>query len=147
MGLTKLSRTLLLSTALLAPSCAQRNELKVEGGNPPTLSVSGEGILDGIRISGPAVKIAPPPEDSLRPTEVYWEIAPIGELNISDLQKRGSITYGQLPEGFRQVYPEHGAPPLLFDEGLFGASLQVRGKGGANFSFTIRKGKVIVEGS
>ncbi|MCA1614149.1 MAG: hypothetical protein LC800_08380 [Acidobacteria bacterium] len=80
--------------------------------------------------------------------DFHWEIMPVGEIDLRELEKRKPITYGEVPEGFRQVSPKDGMPPpTLFEGGTFNATLWVRDKGGANINFTIHNGKVLAEGS
>lgn len=96
----------------------------IEGGAAPRFSLTGRGEIQVITVSGPDLKHQAQQgssnDDLPQPMKPYWEIVPKSNLDLHDLEKRGPLVYGQIPEGFRQNYPANGAaPPALFDGGLF----------------------------
>lgn len=75
----------------------------------------------------------------------YWEIRPKSDYDLRTHAEVSPISYGKVPEGFLQVYPEGGPPPPLFEGGRFAFSLVVEGGDAVNALFTIRQNKVVVE--
>jgi hypothetical protein len=109
----------------------------VRGGNPPTIEFSGTGALAQLYVSGPYAleqlkqeykqeykitgeKNIPTPEqqkelERIRDNKGHslWQLDPSRDFRVSGL----SITYGIVPEGFKQVYPANGKPPEPLIEG------------------------------
>jgi hypothetical protein len=72
--------------------------------------MSGNGRLSSIRVRGPNKQRNVDGEDAW----IYWEIGHDGAgRTVGEL---GSVTYGTIPAGYVQKYPETGAAPKL-DEG------------------------------
>lgn len=111
----------------------------IKGNNPPTFILSGSGRLAMLRIHGPKVRDVPGEAGF-----AVWEIiAKSGRFNGTLVGSLGSITYGKVPDGYVQVYPERGeAPPLLEGE-QYRAFFDTVNANGARKSFTIRDGKVV----
>lgn len=114
--------------------------LTVKDGNPPTFVMSGSGSLGSFRVRGPKKQREAEGEDA----SVYWLIKANGSygLPVEDLSP---ITYGRVPKGYIQVYPEKGtAPPLIEGERYFLQALTIDANGAA-IHFTIRDGRVVQE--
>jgi len=106
---------LLLAIGFLA-GCERSTHVKVEGGASPVFVISGSGKLASFVVYSPdfAEKAESPWDENL----AIWEIkATGGHLNGTPVGQLERITYGVLPNGYRQVKPQVGsAPPLT--EGL-----------------------------
>jgi hypothetical protein len=107
---------LLLSIFLLATCATRERATKVvlTGGNPPTFDLSGSGELGDLRIYGPKQR-----DVGSDLSFVIWEIEPIdGYTNGKLIEDIGSIKYGVVPPGYKQIYPENEAmaPPLVAGE-------------------------------
>jgi hypothetical protein len=102
--------SLLLIIVPLALSCEIDTKLRVTGGNPPDFEMTGNGNLTSIRVRGHKTQRNAFGEDAL----LYWVIESGGWGR--DVGRIGSVTYGKVPDGYGQKYPESGAAPIL-DEG------------------------------
>ena len=136
--------------ALYLSGCSRDARLTIEGGNPPSFTISGHTILESIRVSGPdkereAGRQAKP-GDSVPYTKLYWEIVPQGELANTSLSRIPPIVYGIVPQGFTQIHPEHGQPPALGEGEKYNIRLSVYGGQGVNTFFAIHGNKVFAEG-
>jgi hypothetical protein len=91
-------------------SCERRTEIKLADGIPPTFVLSGSGRLGELVIFGPEQEKVAAPFDK---TYSLWEIAPEteGEKGASLVEDLHTITYGVVPQGYKQTKPENGAPP------------------------------------
>lgn len=74
----------------------------------------------------------------------YWYIKPKkgggGRLAVEEVSP---ITYGKVPEGYEQLYPEDGQPPPPLVEGQrFYVRVDTVNANGASLWFIIRNGKV-----
>jgi hypothetical protein len=106
----KRSLLVLLGIVAFLLACEIDTKLNVTGGNPPVFRMTGNGRLSSIRVRGHNTQRNISGEDAL----VYWEIDNNGAgRTVGDL---GSVTYGKVPDGYVQRYPETGAAPKL-DEG------------------------------
>ena len=77
------------------------------GGNPPVFVLSGGGALAHLLVYGSKQR-----EVASDRSFALWEIEPInGYQKGREIKDIGSIKYGVVPEGYRQIYPEDGAPP------------------------------------
>jgi hypothetical protein len=105
---------------LLVGGCDHR-PISIEGGRVPRFRLRGRGNIQMIAISGP--DLAKPLGDralDAQPMKVYWELVPKGDYDLHNLEERGPLIYGQVPEGLKQNYPADGTPPdALFEKGLF----------------------------
>lgn len=92
-------------------------KIKLEGANPPIFNLSGTGTLAHVVIY--AAKYTDT-EDGLELTtaETLWEIEPSeGYERGRRVEEIGSVQYGVIPFGYKQVYPPTGAPRSL-EKGL-----------------------------
>ena len=100
----------LLAVVALFLGCEIDTRLNLTGDNPPVFQMSGNGGLSSIRVRGPNKQRNVDGEDAW----IYWEIHNNGpRLTVGEL---GSVTYGKIPAGYAQKYPETGTAPNL-DEG------------------------------
>ena len=120
-------------------SCERDTTITLRGEAPPSFVLSGSGRLEVLAIQGQKVRDSPKLAAS-----TVWEIrAKAGPFSGTKVEWLGSITYGEVPDGYVQVYPEHGeAPPLLEGERYY-ASFDTTGANGAHIYFTIREGKAV----
>ena len=102
---------LLLIIGFLA-GCERSTHVKVEGGAAPVFVFSGSGRLASFVVYSPdfAEKAQSPWDENF----ALWKIKPTGEHSSgTPVEQLESITYGVLPDGYRQVKPQVGsAPPL-----------------------------------
>lgn len=120
-------------------SCEVDTTVTIKGDNPPTFVMSGSGSLALLRIQGQKVRDTPAIFAS-----VVWEIrSKDGRINGTRLESLGSIIYGRVPEGYVQVYPEHGDAPPLIEGQKYHAFFDTVNANGARVHFTIRDGKVV----
>jgi hypothetical protein len=110
--------SLFLSISLIA-GCERSTHVRIEGGTTPVFVISGSGRLASFIVYSPdfAEKAQSPWDDSF----ALWEIKPTeGDLNGTPVGQLERITYGVLPEGYRQVKPQVGsAPPLTEGQKYF----------------------------
>ena len=102
----------LVLISLMGCSLLDRRPTRVvlEGDSTPTFVVSGTGLLQDLIVYGSRQRNLPGDR-----AFAIWEIQPLkGSLDGESLDSIGSIKYGVVPEGYKQVYPENKqAPPPL----------------------------------
>jgi len=134
------SIALLIVLSLITRVCAEREtKLTIQGSNPPSFAMSGSGTLEFLQIIGPR-----PQRDVKGPTAgVYWQINGEDSSHLRSVETLSPITYGKVPSGYMQVYPEHGeAPPLVEGERYYVWMWTNNAKGTAKY-FVIRDGKAV----
>src|SRR6185436_8006830 len=89
--------------------CEQDMTITISQANPPSFKLSGSGSLIFFSVFEPVQGRRPTIDDPK-----MWEIRPISENRIPKLPP---ITYGIVPEGFRQITPSDGASPPPLVEG------------------------------
>jgi hypothetical protein len=131
----------LLLAALSSSACERDTRLIIEGGNPPGFVMSGSGALGVFRIRGPKKQREAVGEDA----SIYWEIQPRDEDSDRNVGRLSPITYGKIPDGYMQVYPEQGkaAPPLVEGE-RYNIRIATNNANGVDKFFEIRQGKPVV---
>lgn len=88
-------------------------KIRLSGGSIPTFKVSGRGEIVNLTIRGPRQR---PGEEEA--AWILWKLVPTSFTdNLDDLNTIGSIKYGEVPKGYRQIYPENNAPPPALVEG------------------------------
>lgn len=126
---------LALSLAIGTTSCERATKLTVENGNPPKIIMSGSGSLGRLVIRGPkSFRKSNGPDYS-----AYWYIEP--QDNAHSIENLSPLSYGTVPKGYKQVYPEQGNAPPLADEGIYYIQVDTNNAPGANGYFVIRGGK------
>jgi hypothetical protein len=140
-----LSKWMIAFLLLLSFSgCERRTRVRLEGGNPPTFVLSGSGVLGGFVIYRPEAERVGSLDDK---NNIAWEIEAKqmpGEL----VERLGSITYGAVPNGYRQVIPGSGEPPLLKPAKRYRYWVVTGNAPGVIGHFEVRDGvAVVVDGS
>ncbi|SRR5712692_2651370 len=109
----------LLLTGWLFAGCERLTHVRVEGGATPVFVFSGSGNLASFVVYSPA--FAEKAESPWDENFALWKIKPIGgHLNGTPVERLERITYGVVPDGYRQVKPEDGsAPPLTEGQKYF----------------------------
>lgn len=133
-----LMSALLLFAVALTLACERPTKIFIEGGNPPTFRMTGNGSLRAIRVRGPKKQREAEGEEA----SFYWYIKSEkgGAKNVEDV---GQITYGKVPEGYVQVYPERGEAPPLIEGERYLVRVSTVNANGADKVFSIRSGKVV----
>jgi hypothetical protein len=123
---------ILLSIAVLV-GCEIDTRVKVTKANPPQFTFSGNGILAQMYVSGPytldeikliakiGAKIITREEllkikEEIGENRTLWQIDPGTGKYVSDLP---TISYGEIPIGFKQIYPKDDMKPSPLLEGKY----------------------------
>jgi len=147
-GLSRVCILVMALSALFFWGCDDRPRVTIEGGAIPVFKVSGSGSIQVISVDGPDFANPKSHEPGSRYMKPYWQIAPEVDYDLRRLEKSGGLVYGQVPEGFRQVFPENGvAPQSLSEDELFTFALRVANGGAIGVRFAIHNGKPAAEGS
>ena len=137
MNLTKL--ILPLALVIFFPTCERDTRLTLSDRNPPRFKMSGSGKLAMLRMHGPRVRDVQGEE-----AFIIWEIVPKeGRFNGTRIEDLSPITYGEVPPGYVQIYPEKGNAPALVEGESYDAFVDTVNANGATAYFTIRGGKVV----
>lgn len=65
------------------------------------------------------------------------EIKPAPEADPERIETLSAITYGKVPPGYVQVYPEQGEAPLLVEGKSYFIDVSTNGANGVRRNFTI----------
>ncbi len=123
---------------VLNVACERATTLTFEGGNPPKFVMTGSGSLGLLRVRGPERQ-----REALGETAfLYWEIEPATPNSDRSVEKMGAITYGQVPPGYKQIYPENGMAPPLIEEKVYNIRIAANNAPGIIKDFMIKNGKV-----
>jgi hypothetical protein len=122
---------------LIAVACERDTKLKVTGGNPPVFEMTGSGRLTSIRVRGHK------PQRNVFGEAVflYWVIESNG--NAQFVRSLRSVTYGKVPDGYRQKYPESGEAPVLEEGEHYYVRVVTSSANGDDRYFMILNGKVL----
>jgi hypothetical protein len=101
---------------LTTTSCERDTSVKLRGGNPPVFELSGSGRLHFMSILG---------HKKLR-QDVGEKGVTVWGIEMSDpdpdrarwVEDIASVTYGKVPDGYKQIYPENNAPAPTLTEGV-----------------------------
>jgi hypothetical protein len=148
---------ILLSIAILV-GCEIDTRVKVTKTNPPQFTFSGNGILAQMYVSGPytldeiklVVRIGDKNitreeilkiNEKLGENRTLWQIDPVGRKYVSDLL---AIIYGELPQGFKQVYPKDNINPSPLLEGkYYSISVPSYNANSHMTYFTVKNGDIV----
>lgn len=148
---------ILLSMASLL-GCEIDTKARVSKDNPPKFTFSGNGILAQMYVSGPytldEIKLVArigdknmTREEILKINEVLggdrelWQIDPGTGKYVSDLP---TIIYGEIPKGFKQVYPKDNInPPPLLEGKYYSVSVPSHNANSHMTYFMIKNGNVV----
>lgn len=114
-------------------------KLTVRGGNPPKFYLSGNGDLSFIRVGGPKRQREKMGEDA----SIYWMIKVVNPDLAVDVRDLSPITYGVLPKGYKQIYPEAGDPPELVEGEKYYVRVETYNANGDSGWFKIKSRQVI----
>jgi hypothetical protein len=113
-------------------------KVQMSGGELPSFVLTGSGRLSMLRIHGPAVRLGAG-EDA----HIQWEIQPIdGNLEGEFVERIGTIVYGTVPKGYKQIIPESGPPPRILPELDYDAFFVTTGANHATVYFSQNNGKL-----
>ncbi|MFN7946362.1 MAG: hypothetical protein U0Z53_13505 [Blastocatellia bacterium] len=121
-------------------ACERNTHLKITSDNPPGFVMSGSGKLARIRVRGPKVREALG-EDKY----IVWEIKSQKGYDGEFVEELGPVTYGQVPPGYVQIYPEQGEAPPLVEGERYNIRVATNNANGADKFFTLHNGKVTEE--
>lgn len=112
-------------------------QLRITGGNPPTITLAGASYFDWLTVSGPL----PERMDDAKPS-LIWKIVPSGPPpRLKDI---GEIVYGRVPSTFVQEEPKsEESPPPLIEGSVYSITVVTRGDHHPSVIFSIRNGKVV----
>jgi len=117
-------------------------DVKLENGITPVFVLSGSGYLANLTISA-----LPPEEKLLAPSSVtpVWKIeAERDYMGGRRLEEIRSLTYGKLPAGYRQVYPESDRSPQPISPGtIYEFYFETTGAPHARGLFEVQGGKAV----
>jgi len=96
------SAALLICAAVVGCKC--HTAASIQGDTTPVFSLSGNGALSALTISGPQHQSKTEPMDGGE--FLYWEIDSTGgSLDAKYFDEVGAVTYGKVPAAYRQVFP------------------------------------------
>jgi hypothetical protein len=137
----RMRATIYMLVLLTMSSCERDTAVKLEGGNPPVFVLSGSGTLRFAVIHG---------SKRMRSNEgdrdfAVWEIHepdPEHARVETRVERMGSVTYGKVPDGYKQIYPENdGEPPVLVEGAKYEYWFETADANGARGYFRIKDGK------
>ena len=146
MGELKVKLLVFVMLLVLMAACERETTVKLEGGNPPSFVLTGSGNLGAMTIYGPESEQAKEPFGD---TGALWKIVPeAGYLKGTRVERLHSITYGVVPQGYKQVIPENNESPLPLVTGTrYSYWFDTTNAPHAGGSFEIRNGQAThVEG-
>lgn len=141
--MTRKHLRLLLIAMILVSGCEYETKVKVSQRQPNAFYLSGSGKLLDLKVLGPKVREANN-EDAF----IIWEIVPVGSndkaINYKSarfVEDIDPITYGVVPEGYIQVYPQNSPAPALSEKEEYRLVINTMGAPGADIKFKFNNGK------
>jgi hypothetical protein len=129
----------------LVAGCTYEADTKVsvDGRIPPTFNLDGSGhqIFFVISEISPENHVRVAKRNSEKDTPL-WKIRP-KEGTADRAWDWPPITYGKVPTGFEQEFPEQSDPPQLVEGKVYAAGGPANGAKGGEVWFTIRDGKSV----
>lgn len=124
----------------LITACERDTRVKMLKELPPQFELFGSGKLEMIRVHGQKVR-----NSEGERSFIIWEIQPkAGRFQGTWVENLGVITYGKVPDGYIQIYPEKGETlPELIEGQQYHVFFDTVGANGANIYFEIKQGKLI----
>jgi hypothetical protein len=133
--------SLLLATSFLT-GCERSTHVTVEGGTTPVFVISGSGRLVSFVVYSPdfAEKAESPWDENF----ALWKIKQTGgHLNGTPVGQLERITYGVVPDGYRQVKPQVGSAPALTEGQKYSYDVETTGAAGAAGFVEIRNSQAV----
>lgn len=128
----------LVLLGILGSGCGERKtEVQLQGGNPPAFNLSGSGNLVALSIGIQSQDKSLVP--SKRITKI-WEIVPTRN-DGKPVESIGEITYGIVPDGYRQTIPTEGRPPSLTEANYYRYYFETINAPHATGTFEIKNGR------
>jgi hypothetical protein len=144
----RLAKMLRIAIAIVAlvtigVACRQETVLNIflQDKTPPSFTFSANGLAANFEIlelprTKPLSKIDPYSFKG----ETIWKISAPGKIKAD---KWPGVTYGDVPNGFSQTFPEHGPPRKLAEDKLYVAEI-VEGKDSQSaLFFVVRNGRPV----
>lgn len=139
-----LSAASALLLSMVACTYEENTEVSIDGENPPTFKLHGSGNQQYFSVAevSPDNYVPPAQHDSDKDIAL-WKIVPI-EQTPPRAWDYPPITYGSIPNKFRQELPQDGTPPPLVEGRLYEAGGPAYGANGGSVLFAIRNGKSVI---
>lgn len=117
-----------------------KTEIKLTGGSRPTFGLSGSGKILNFTINGPRQRSGEGPE-----AFTVWEFRPTGNTDdLDSLDRLKVVKYGEVPDGYKQVYPENNSPPpQLVENEPYLLQIFTDNAPWGQIAFELRNGKAI----
>lgn len=125
---------LLLTLSLTTMACERDTRLVIEQTDTVKFLLSGSGTLGSLRVVGPSRQREAYGEDA----SVYWMIRPKPEMDPERIETLSPITYGKVPPGYMQVYPEQGEAPPLVEKETYFVDISTNGANGVRRNFSVQ---------
>lgn len=132
----------LLLTMWFSLGCERSTQVRIEGGTTPVFVISGSGNLASLVVYSPdfAEKAESPFDENF----ALWKIKPNeGPLNGTPVRTLERITYGALPDGYRQVKPTVGSVPPLVEGQKYFFSIDTTGAAGTAGFLEIKNSQAV----
>jgi hypothetical protein len=160
-SLFRLRRAVILLVTLwiaILIGCEIDTKVRITKDNPPKFTFSGNGILAQMYVLGPytldEIKLVARIEGKIITKEellkikqvigesrTLWQIDPGTGKYVSDLP---SIIYGEIPKGFKQIYPKDNInPALLLDGKYYSVSVPSYNANSYTTYFTVKNGGIV----
>ena len=120
--------------------CERDTKLSFKGSNPPKFLMTGSGTLSFIRVGGPNRQREAEGEEAY----LYWMIKSRKDED-RPIEQLSPLTYGEIPDGYDQRYPEHGYPPPLIEGERYLVQISTLDANGVIGYLTIQNGKATFE--
>jgi len=130
----------LLVILIGSSSCEIDTKLRVSGSNPPVFKLSGNGRLTSIRVRGNERQRDVAGEAQY----LHWVIESKAN-SARSVWKIGAVTYGKVPEGYTQIYPEEGEAPTIREGQHYYVRVVTSDANGADGYFMILNGKALFD--
>ena len=118
MDIHHLGKLLALAVIILVQvGCEVDMSIAINGSNPPSFSLSGTGNLLFFNV----MEVPPESQEqsiqrSSDANKLLWKIRPLSGA-ANKIRALPVITYGVIPDGFEQIFPADGSPPLRLTDG------------------------------
>lgn len=122
--------------------CERPTHVRLEGGGAPVFDLSGSGAVECFTVFGPdfMTKAEKPRDENF----AVWKIETSGgSLHGTWIRDLGSITYGVVPFGYRQIKPLDGTPPPLKEGQKYLYVIETTAAAGTSGYFEIRNSRAI----